>query len=108
MEKNFYPVVEVFWKDHYGLGDDWYDEDEKHELRILSAVGYLVGENDDYLFIAANYDFGNETYSGGTAVLKNCIVKRRVVSKGKFDYDQFARKGKTSKARKSQLQPPKT
>jgi len=97
MEKNFYPVVEVFWKDHYSMGDEWYDKDEKHELRILSAVGYLVSEDDEYLFIASNYDFGNDTYSGGTAVLKNCIIKRRVVSKGKFHYDQFAGKGKTCK-----------
>ena len=90
METPFYPVVEVFWKDHYAIGDDWYDEAQVANIRIISAIGYLVDEDDNYYYIAANYDFGNNTFSSGTAVLKNCITKRRVLSKGKFNYDQFS------------------
>jgi len=92
MKKSFYPVVEVFWKDHYSLGDEWYDDLKDQPVRILSAVGYLVEEDEDYYYIACNFDFGSGQFSSGTAVLKNCIVKRRVLSRGKFDYDQFARK----------------
>jgi hypothetical protein len=90
METPFYPIVEVFWKDHYAIGDEWYDEVGKRDVRIISAIGYLVDEDEDYYYIAANYDFGNHTFSSGTAVLKNCIIRRRVLSKGKFNYDQFS------------------
>jgi len=108
MEKNFYPVVELFWKDHYGMGDEWYDEIEDTSPRILSAVGYLVGQDDDYYYVSCNYDFGNCQFSNGTAVLKNCVIKRRVISKGKFDYDQFSGKRKTCSNCKSHLQPQST
>jgi len=103
MKFKFYPVVELFWKDHYSLGDEWYDESPEADARIISATGYLVAEDDDYYYVCCNYDFGNHSYSGGTAVLKNCVVKRRVLSRGKFNYDQFSGKRKTRKDRKSQL-----
>jgi hypothetical protein len=41
MKNFFYPIVELFWKDHYSLGDEWYDEMKDQPVRILSAVGYL-------------------------------------------------------------------
>jgi len=88
----FYPVVELFWKDHYSIGDLWYDVTEMPGVRILSAVGYLVNEDDDYYYVASNFDFGTDVCSGGTAVLKNCVVKRRLLSKGKFNYDKFSGK----------------
>lgn len=108
MKFKFYPVVELFWKDHYSLGDEWYDEIPEADARILSAVGYLVGEDEDYYYVSCNYDFGNDQFSAGTAVLKNCIVKRRVLSRGKFNYDQFAGKRKARKDSKSHPLPPQT
>jgi hypothetical protein len=92
MENHFYPIVELFWKDHYDLGDEWYDDMEDQPPRILSAVGYLVGQDEDYYYVACNYDFGTKQFSAGTAVLKSCVTKRRMLSKGKFDYDQFSGK----------------
>jgi hypothetical protein len=92
MKNFFYPIVELFWKDHYSLGDEWYDEMADQPVRILSAVGYLVNEDEDYYYVACNFDFGGKQFSAGTAVLKNCVTKRRVLSKGRFDYDQFTGK----------------
>ena len=58
MDFKFYPIVELFWKDHYDLGDEWYDKIPDDGVRIISTVGYLVGEDDDYYYVSCNYDFG--------------------------------------------------
>lgn len=71
------PIVEIFWEDHYSLGDDWFDQTHKHELLILSAIGYLVAEDDKYYYVACTYEIDTGKYSAGTAVLKNCVVKFR-------------------------------
>lgn len=71
------PLVEVFWEDHYSIGDDWYEVDHKHEACVLSAVGYLVHEDDMYMYVACTYELDSGKYSAGTAVLKNCIVAYR-------------------------------
>lgn len=70
------PLVEVFWEDHYSIGDDWFDHNFKHEVCILSAVGYVVAEDDLYLYVACTYEPATKQYSAGTAVLKKCIVER--------------------------------
>lgn len=68
-------LVEVFWWDHYSLGDDWYHTDTKHEPCILSAVGYLVAEDDHYYYVSSTYEIASKDYSSGTAVLKNCVTQ---------------------------------
>ena len=68
------PLVEVFWWDHYSLGDDWYAAGFKHEPCVLSAVGYLVDENDHYYWVTSTYEIASKEYSSGTAVLKNCVT----------------------------------
>ena len=75
--KQIPPLVEVFWEDHYSIGDDWYEADHKHEACVLAAVGYLVHEDDMYLYVACTYELDSGKYSAGTAVLKNCIVAYR-------------------------------
>ena len=68
------PLVEIFWEDHYSMGDTWHEPDAKHEPCILSAVGYLVAENDLYYWVACTYELDNGNYSAGTAVLKKCVT----------------------------------
>lgn len=69
------PLVEVFWWDHYSIGDDWYEHNHKHQPCILSAVGYIVDENEYYYWLAATYEIATGSYSAGTAVLKNCVTQ---------------------------------
>lgn len=69
------PLVEVFWEDHYSIGDDWYEPDHVHEVCILSAVGYLVSEDDLYMYVACTFEPATRNYSAGTAVLKKCITE---------------------------------
>jgi hypothetical protein len=71
------PLVEVFWEDHFSIDDDWYDIGTKHTMCILSAVGYLVAEDDDYYYIACTYELDTQKYSAGSAVLKNCVLNFR-------------------------------
>lgn len=71
------PLVEVFWEDHYSIGDDWYEPGHSHEPCVLSAVGYLVDEDDMYYYVACTYELDSGKYSAGTAVLKNCVVRFR-------------------------------
>lgn len=68
------PLVEIFWEDHYSMGDTWHEPDAKHETCMLSAVGYLVAENDLYYWVACTYELDNGNYSAGTAVLKKCVT----------------------------------
>lgn len=75
------PLVEVFWEDHYSIGDDWFEPGHAHELCVLSAVGYLVGEDDLYYFIACTLDLRDGTYSAGTAVIKKCVTEFRTYAK---------------------------
>lgn len=79
--KNTPPIVEVFWEDHFSIGDDWFEPGHKHDMCILSAVGYLVSEDDNYYYIACTYELASGSYSAGTAVLKNCVINYRLLSK---------------------------
>jgi hypothetical protein len=74
------PLVEVFWWDHYSMGDDWHDASTIHEPCILSAVGYVVREDDIYYWISSTYEVATGQYSSGTAVLKNCVTEYNVVN----------------------------
>lgn len=93
----FYSIVEIFWKDHYSLPDGWYDDPAESGVRIISTTGYLVKEDDSYYYVSTSFDWENETFSSGVAILKNCILKQRVVSKGEINYDQFSKKRITNK-----------
>jgi hypothetical protein len=80
VKKIEFPIVEIFWEDHYSLGDDWYEPGFKHDLCVLSAIGYLVSEDDKYYYVACTYEIDTGNYSSGTAVLKNCVVDFRKYS----------------------------
>ena len=67
-------LIEVFWWDHYSLGDDWHDKHYRHQPCILSAVGYVVDEDDRYYWVASTFEVATGDYSSGTAVLKNCVT----------------------------------
>lgn len=80
---NLPPLVEAFWKDHYSIGDDWFKPGHKHEVCILTAIGYLVAEDDDYYYIACTYEPASKEYSAGTAVLKNCVTQMYYLNRSK-------------------------
>lgn len=67
------PLVEIFWWDHYSIGDDWIEPGHKHKPCILSAVGYIVDQNDYYYWVASTYELSSGSYSSGSAILKNCV-----------------------------------
>lgn len=77
------PLVEVFWWDHYSMGDEWHTKEAKHKPCILSAVGYLVAEDDNYWWVTSTYEVETGSYSSGTAVLKNCVTKFTTVKQGR-------------------------
>lgn len=111
MNKVNLPIVEIFWEDHYSLGDDWFEMGHKHEICILSAIGYLVSEDDKYYYVACTYDLNDKTYSAGTAVLKNCVVDFNIYSKpdepviqekGKKDLDDNPKRARGSTKKTSE------
>lgn len=72
-------LVEVFWWDHYSLGDDWHDKHQRHQPCILSAVGYVVDQDDVYYWVASTFEIATGDYSSGTAVLKNCVTHLEIL-----------------------------
>jgi beta-glucanase (GH16 family) len=89
------PLVEVFWEDHFSIDDDWYDVGTPHTICILSAVGYLVAEDDDYYYIACTYELDSQKYSAGTAVLKNCVINFRKYTEADAIIDEVRKPKKT-------------
>lgn len=91
------PLVEIFWWDHYSIGDDWFDQDHKHQPCILSAVGYLVDQNEYYYWVASTFEVATGSYSAGTAVLKNCVTAMNILEpKREVYWDGTANKTSTS------------
>lgn len=86
MTKHYHipPLVEVFWWDHYSMGDEWHTSGAKHKPCILSAVGYLVAEDENYWWVTSTYEVETGSYSAGTAVLKNCVTKYNTVKQGRL------------------------
>lgn len=76
------PLVEIFWEDHYSIGDDWHEPGHRHQPCVLSAVGYMVSEDEMYYYVSGTYELDTGKYQGGTAVLKNCVVLFRTYNKG--------------------------
>ena len=104
------PLVEIFWEDHYSLGEEWFEPDAKHEICILSAVGYLVSQDDKYYYVACTYEMDSGHYQSGTAVLKNCVVDFNVYSKADQPFKKQPEKSKDAKSigsRKANSQSPK-
>jgi hypothetical protein len=94
-------LVEVFWWDHYSIGDDWYHKGFKHEPCILSAIGYLVDQDDHYYYVTSTYEISNGNYSSGTAVLKNCVTQMNHLRKEHdVNWDGTDHKTDTSRRRK--------
>lgn len=89
------PLVEVFWEDHYSIGDDWYEPGHSHPPCVLSAVGYLVDEDEMYYYVACTYELDSGKYSAGTAVLKNCVVRFKQYTKVRTIVDQTKKPSKT-------------
>jgi len=77
-------IILVEWVDSFGIDDEWFDLDTKHEHRTILTVGYHVGETLDYLYIATTFDPESATYSVAIAVYKPCIKSRQVLAEAGF------------------------
>lgn len=66
--------VEVFFEDHYSLGEEWNHKKAKHDKCILSCLGYLVDEDETYYYLANTFEPKTKDYQAGTAVVKSCVV----------------------------------
>ena len=79
------PQIElVEWVDSFGIDDEWFNLDTMHEARTILSVGYHVGENYDYLYLASTFDGESATYSVAIAIYKPCIRNRTVIAKPGF------------------------
>lgn len=79
------PRIELaLWIDSFGIDDEWYDLDTKHEARPILTVGYNVGETTDYLYLATTFDPEGGTYSVAIAVYKPCIKHREVLAESGY------------------------
>ena len=67
--------VEIYFQDHYSLGEDWLEKDHSHSVYILTCLGYLVKEDPLYYYIANTWDPQSKEYQAGTAILKSCVVE---------------------------------
>lgn len=90
------PLVEIFWEDHFSMGDDWHEPSHRHDPCVLSAVGYLVGEDERYYYVACTYELDSGRYNAGTAVLKNCVVRYKDYTRKRPIIDQKRKVHKTS------------
>jgi hypothetical protein len=76
------PQIElVLWIDSFGIDDEWFDLNTKHDPRKILSVGYHVGETPDYLYLATTFDPDSGTYSVAIAVYKPCIKHREVLAR---------------------------
>lgn len=89
-----FSVVEIFWKDHYSLPDQWYDGSVADQPRVICSVGYLIEEDEEYYYLSTNYDEQAKHHSSGIAILKNCVTSKKVLKKEKTKNDFSTRKRK--------------
>lgn len=80
-----FPIVQVWWKDHYTNTEWTAIKDMSNAPEMCLTVGYLVRDADDHVLIASTVDpndpmagtMGNTWY-----ILRNCITDIKVLKKG--------------------------
>lgn len=70
------PIQIVEWWDSFAIEDEWYELSAKHPPRHILSSGYIVGEDDNYLYLASTFDPTSGTYSVALAIYKPCVVAR--------------------------------
>lgn len=79
------PQIELIeWIDSFGIDDEWFDVDTRHEPRSIMTVGYHVGETSDYVCIATTFDGESGTYSVAIAIYKPCIKSRTLLAEAGY------------------------
>ena len=74
----------VEWYDSFGIEDEWYEVNCKHDHKVIVSVGYLVGETLDYLYLATTVDEESETYACAIAIFKPCIKTRSTLAEAGY------------------------
>lgn len=70
-----HPLVVITWEDSVGY-DGWCTLDEiiATELSEHVAVGFLVHETEDALYITQSYDEVNENYGAVQVIAKSAVI----------------------------------
>jgi hypothetical protein len=74
------PIHIIEWTDSFSIEDEWYNVGESHDPRNILTCGYVVGEDDKYVYIATTFDTGSGMYSVGIGIYKPCITSRTVLA----------------------------
>lgn len=81
-EKPKLKLEKVVWKDHFSVlyKQGWQDHHTPDlEPVHVCSVGVKMAENREVLILAQNYDKFSNIGGNTIAILKNCIVSRKVV-----------------------------
>lgn len=70
-----HPLVIITWEDSVGF-DGWVDLDEVEntKLSIHTAVGWLLKETDEALYITQSYDEVNENYGACQVIAQSAVL----------------------------------
>lgn len=74
-------LVYLEWEDHSGyVSTGWMETDEIDNVPvIIKTVGFIVKEDDKCISFASCIDMGSGYTKRIGTVLKNCIIKRKVI-----------------------------
>jgi hypothetical protein len=72
-----YPYKYV-WMDAYEGEGEWFATDYVPEDRLMTTVGYPMGETETYLAIASTYDPAGEQYACLICIPKAMIVSTHI------------------------------
>lgn len=70
------PIQIIEWWDSFAIEDEWYEVGTKHPPRHIVSSGYVVGEDEHYVYLASTFDPTSGNYSVAIAIYKPCIVNK--------------------------------
>lgn len=70
-----YPLVVIKWEDSVGF-DGWVDLEEIQETKLSQhvAVGWLVQETDEALYITQSYDTVNNNFGAVQVIARSSVI----------------------------------
>lgn len=91
MKVNIGDVVRIDWQDHYSNSSGWRSLAEAKDKMLApiipSSVGVVVDQDKNSICIAQNWhptDEGSHRVADFMTIIKGCIKKITIFSKGKF------------------------
>lgn len=70
------PIIEVIWRDAYGEAD-WHIWDDEEHCVIVNTVGYFIGEDNNYIYLASTAADSHKV-ANTMNIPKGCVISSRL------------------------------